>query len=184
MIPIPSVIHWVFTGIVVLVGTGKVRTPSADWVVGVVPQLIVHLLLEQRKMGIVRELDMSQTVTAPAAKAPLKKATGWLNFGPEVQVPDGNGGTETVFITLFGVPLSELEIAEPYTGKSERMRLINEIKIRLQTQLKEALASMNPGDASPVRGLVGEVRKVGVPQPVVDPEDYVLSQLGAVMKIG
>jgi hypothetical protein len=172
----------VFTGIVVLVGTGKlkVRALPAEWVVGVVSQLIPHLLLERRTMAVI---DMNQTNVTPA-RAPLKKATGWLNFGPEVQVPDGNGGTETVFITLFGVPLSELEIAEPYTGKSERMRLINQIKIQLQTQLKEALAYMEPGDASPVRGLVGEVRKVGVPQPVVDPENYVLSQLGAVMKIG
>lgn len=123
--------------------------------------------------------------TAPAAApAPKKTAENWLNFGRTFTFPDGNGGTEEVFVSAFGVPVDLMSEPKPYTGKNERMRHINEAKTLMLKLVQEAAAAMASGDALPVNGLEAELRRVGVAQASAEGENPALAQIASTISIG
>lgn len=125
--------------------------------------------------------------TAPAAGASTNerpKAQVWANFGATFIMPDGNGGTENVFVSVFGVPVDTLDPVKPYTGKNERMRHITEAKALMLEMMQNAAAEMPSGEALPINGLEVELRRVGAVQSSAEGENPALEQIATRFKIG
>lgn len=126
--------------------------------------------------------------TAPAAagtnKTDRPKAKVWCNMGKNFELPDGNGNTETVFVSAFGFAVDTSEKPVPYTGKNDRMRQMSEAKIMLWTAFFESGAGMEAGTSLPVAGLDIELRRVGEAQDSAPGQNLMLEQIASSVKIG
>lgn len=111
-------------------------------------------------------------------------ATIWLNIGTTVELPAEGGGTEEVFVNVFGVPVDNVEAPKPYTGKNERMRQISEVKTMLYQAMLNGGTELDPGVVVPVNGLDLELRKVGAAQAPTAADNDMLKQLSNRIKIG
>jgi len=129
-------------------------------------------------------MGASVNLGAPTPQAQRKAANIWLNVGVEVDMPTDDGGTEPVFISAFGVPVDVLDDVKPYTGKSDRMRLITAIKAQIVEAFKEEYASLEPGASIPVNGLKLELRRVGVAQAPAAADAEVLGGVSNLIRFG
>jgi hypothetical protein len=120
---------------------------------------------------------------APSSNA-RPKAKVWCNMGKNFELPDGNGNTETVFVSAFGFAVDTSEKPTPYTGKNDRMRQMSEAKIMLWTAFFESGAGMEAGTSLPVAGLDIELRRVGEAQDSAPGQNLMLEQIAASVKIG
>jgi hypothetical protein len=105
-------------------------------------------------------------------------------MGKNFELPDGNGNTETVFVSAFGFAVDTSEKPVPYTGKNDRMRQMSEAKIMLWTAFFESGAGMEAGTSLPVAGLDIELRRVGEAQDSAPGQNLMLEQIAASVKIG
>lgn len=128
--------------------------------------------------------SFAATEAAPAAANQKPKAQNWANFGATFEMPDGNGGVENVFVSIFGVPVDTLDPVKPYTGNNQRMRHITEAKALMLSMLQGAAAEMEPGQALPVNGFEIELRRVGAVQVSAEGENPALEQIASRFKIG
>lgn len=132
-------------------------------------------------------LGKTSTEQAPAAdasKAPRPKAKVWANVGKNFELPDGNGGTESVFVSAFGFPVDTSEKPQPYTGKNERMRHMSEAKILIWNAMFESGNNMDQGTSLPINGLDMELRRVGEAQDSAPGANSMLEQIASSLKIG
>lgn len=120
---------------------------------------------------------------APSSNA-RPKAKVWCNMGKNFELPDGNGNTETVFVSAFGFAVDTSEKPTPYTGKNDRMRQMSEAKIMLWTAFFESGAGMEAGTSLPVAGLDIELRRVGEAQDSAPGQNLMLEQIASSVKIG
>lgn len=119
---------------------------------------------------------------APAQQRP--KAKVWANLGKTFHLPDGNGGTEPVFVSVFGFPVDTMEDFAPYTGKNERMRHISEAKTLMLKMFQDAGGATNPGEGISVAGLETELRRVGEAQASASGANPMLEQIAGTLKFG
>jgi hypothetical protein len=102
---------------------------------------------------------------APAAAAANQRvpAQVWVNIGYNVDVPDGEGGTTTMFVSLpVGIPLDTSDALE-LKGRNANFLAFQKARNDLRDQLLAHAKGMKPGEEVIINDLEIQLRRVSDP---------------------
>jgi hypothetical protein len=120
---------------------------------------------------------------AAEAQNERPQATIWLNIGMTVPIPNDQGEIVDTFVSLpFGLPIDTMN-EKPITGSSADWHNLVQAKNFLLEQLKEAGASLQPGQEEMIEGLQIQLRKVGQPVAKAPGENPLLAAMAGKLKV-